>query len=72
MKFVVYQVWTRHEVVDADSYESALQMAEPGALHGQAMTDAGYSLCNWHAVQVEQQTEQDELAARVEAGGVPI
>jgi hypothetical protein len=43
--FVVYEVWTRHKVVQAESESEALEAAEPKPI-------TGMSLSNWHAVEV--------------------
>lgn len=44
-KYVVYEVWTRSRVVDADSQSDAYDKSEPPAR-------AGLSLCNWHVVEL--------------------
>ena len=45
MKFVVYEVWTKGHVVEAESMEDALRGYDPVPIEG-------LSLCNWHAVPV--------------------
>ena len=48
-KYVIYEVWTRHRIVEADSRADALDKNEPAEI-----TDGvGFSLSNWHAVPVE-------------------
>lgn len=42
-KFVVYEVWTRALVIEADSASMALQNHDAEPVHGM-------NLCNWHAV----------------------
>lgn len=42
--FVIYEVWTRAEVVEAEDSEAALEAYEPS---GDRL-----SLANWHAVEV--------------------
>ena len=49
MKFVVYEVWTRHKIVEAPSLEVAYRISEPDVLP----IPETY-LCNWHIVPVEE------------------
>lgn len=44
-KYVVYEVWTRSRVIDADSESDAYDKGEPAAR-------AGMNLCNWHVVEI--------------------
>lgn len=48
MKFVVYEVWTRARVIEANDSGEAYVRGEP-----QSRPD-GLNLCNWHVVNVEQ------------------
>lgn len=51
-KFVIYEVWTRSRVVEAESHDAALEKNEPEPIEGM-------SLCNWHAVTVDPPEEMD-------------
>lgn len=44
MKYLVYEVWTKHRIIEADSQEDAYNKGEPFT------PDHNMSLCNWHAV----------------------
>lgn len=47
MKFVVYEIWTKSKVVEAETLEAALEQGYPTTHY-----DDGLSLANWHAVPV--------------------
>jgi len=51
MKFVIYEIWTRSRVVEAEDMVTALSDHDP------ARPDdiSGLSLSNWHAVAVEEE-----------------
>lgn len=42
-RFVVYEVWTRARVVEAEDFNHAYIVGEPKPLEG-------LNLCNWHVV----------------------
>jgi hypothetical protein len=43
MKFVIYEVWTRASIVEAEDMTEALKKSQPGPREG-------LGLSNWHAV----------------------
>jgi len=46
MKFVIYEIWTRASVVEAESFDEALSDAKP-------TTDIdNLTLSNWHVIPV--------------------
>lgn len=45
--FIVFEVWTRHRFIEAESFEEAYQAGEPAPRHD------GLSLCNWHIASVD-------------------
>ncbi len=45
-KFVIYEVWTRHRIVEAEDYDDALSNNDPEPIEGM-------SLSNWHAVPID-------------------
>lgn len=47
-KFVMYEVWTVAHVIEAESEEQAYAKYEP------LERDEDMSLCNWHAVEVDE------------------
>lgn len=47
MKYVVYEVWTKARVIDADNIHQAFSLAEPVPPR-----DTDLSLSNWHVVPV--------------------
>jgi len=63
-KFVVYEIWTRAQVIEADTEADALEsMPEP---------IDGMTLCNWYAVPVDTTDERvtrylDRLAGKAGA-----
>lgn len=57
-KFAVYEIWTRHRVIEADSVSDALDKADP---HFRAPVP-GLGLCNWHAVPVDEGTASEGKA----------
>jgi len=48
-KWVVYEVWSRARVVEAETYEDALSKHDPEAI------PKGFNLGNWHAVPCDAQ-----------------
>ena len=46
-KFVVYEIWTRSRVIEAESFADAYDVAEPEPV------DEGWSLSNWHVVAMD-------------------
>lgn len=59
-KFVVYEVWTRSYVVDAETIDAALSSGDEATDEFERrLKDNGFegidhlSLSNWHAVEVE-------------------
>lgn len=46
-KYVVYEIWTRARIVEAESQDAAYQVGEP------AIEGNGMSLCNWHVVPLD-------------------
>lgn len=46
MRYVIYEVWTRARVVEAESEQDAL-------LHNEPEPVEGLDLANWHAVAVD-------------------
>lgn len=55
MKFVVYEVWTRSRIIDADDTHEAYNEGEPVPIDG-------LSLCNWHVVPVDQYPTEEPPA----------
>jgi len=51
-KFVVYEVWTCHRVIEAESEEAAYQLSDP---NGSVPPSVELNLANWHVVPVEPQ-----------------
>lgn len=43
MKYIIYEIWTRSRIVEADSVEDALIKGEP-----MPMPNSDLSLSNWH------------------------
>jgi hypothetical protein len=58
MKYVIYEVWTTARVVDAESERGVYQTSEPKPCKG-------WSLCNWHAVPIDEEARAAE--AKVDA-----
>jgi hypothetical protein len=54
MKFVVYEVWTRNMIIEADDAEEALAKAEPAPRDDMM-------LCNWHVVRVDDSRSAVEI-----------
>lgn len=52
MKFVIYEVWTRSRVVEAENEVAALADNEP------LSRGDDLSLCNWHAVALPEEPTQ--------------
>lgn len=50
-KFVVYEVWTRARVVEADDFDHAYTVGEPRPLDG-------LNLSNWHVVATDGTREE--------------
>ena len=59
-KFVIYEVWTRAEVVEADGYEAAIRAHDPLPMPDHPE----FSLCNWHAVEVPTDGRAVEVPAK--------
>ncbi len=53
-RFVVYEVWTRHRIVEARSIEEAYEQDMPPV-------PLGMNLCNWHAVEIPESTPKPIL-----------
>jgi len=51
MKFVVYEVWTRARIIEADNQHEAYDVGEP-------TPHADLSLCNWHVVPIDGQLDE--------------
>jgi hypothetical protein len=64
MKFVVYEIWSRSRVVEAESESAAYDVADP---HGNGYDDKGtmqalgLNMGNWHAVRVADETPTTEF-----------
>jgi hypothetical protein len=54
-RFVVYEVWTRHQIVEAENETAALEQDySPSHIDW-----SGMSLCNWHAVAIDEPVASD-------------
>lgn len=54
MKYAIYEIWTRHRVVEAVSVQDALDKFEPEEM----TSGANLELSNWHAVPIDDLTAE--------------
>ena len=54
-KFVVYEVWTKARVVEAETQSMAYDVGDPDP---RPAKEYGMSLCNWHAVAIDPKDDE--------------
>lgn len=54
MKYVVYEVWTKARIIEADSYDDAVYFSEPSPY-----PDPHLNLSNWHVVPLEEEDDNE-------------
>lgn len=50
-KFVVYEVWAKHKIIEAKTISEAYDIGAPEPSKDQDIDDL--NLCNWHVVPIE-------------------
>lgn len=50
-QFVVYEVWTRSRLIEAEDEEHAYDVGSP------QVNEDGMNLCNWHVIEIPEAQE---------------
>ena len=50
MKYLIYEVWTKHQIIDAKSESDAYWVHTPKPVKG-------LDLCNWHVIKLPKETK---------------
>ena len=62
-KFVVYQIWTKDKVVEANSRREAFDIAYPDEDEINHASEIGLHFSNWHVVKVEEDVDAEQSSA---------